>query len=246
MFALATVPVVVMLVCGLVLVVSSVWRLRSRRAGGTGVIPMAFLWSTLGALVLSAGAVAVRGVLPDGTAPTAAPSPTVQLGANAARFSSSLSGGEAPSGAVSAPASIVGAVSPSSVPSLSQAGLTPQTPPAATAPGAPLAAAPYGPLAGGGAAGAATGGTGASGTGAPAGGTPANTGGTTSSPHAPLPASSPAPAPVASATGSASTSPSSSASPAPAASPSASPTAPPSKRCGTDILGVTVSLQDCK
>ncbi|KHL03838.1 hypothetical protein [Sinomonas humi] len=243
-FALATVPVVVMLVCGLVLVVSSVWRLRSRRAGGTGAIPMAFLWTTLGALVLSAGAVAVRGVLPEGTAPTAAPEPTVQLGPNPAGFSSSLAGGETPSGAVSAPASIVRSVSPSSGPTLSQAGLMPQPPAPLPAPGTPAAGAPYGALAGGaagapgpaaaGAPGAAAGApdAAASGGGSPAAAAPGTTG-TPTSPRAASAASSPAPAP----------SPSSSASPEPTTSDSA---ASSSKSCGTSLLGVTVSLGKCK
>ncbi|WP_138444605.1 hypothetical protein [Sinomonas susongensis] len=244
LFALATVPVAVMLACGLVLVVASFWRLSSRRAGGSGVVPMAFLWTTLGALVLSAGAVAVRGVLPQGSAPTAAPpAPTVQLGSNPARFSSPLSAGQSPSGAVSAPASIVGSVSPSSLPSLSQAGLTP--PPALAAPRPPLAPSSA-PLSGTGAPGSGTSGTGGAAPaagGSSAGGAPASNGGA-AQPQTPAAAASPSAAPTAAPSRSAAPATTSGGTPSRSAA-SPSPTPSPSKGCGTNVLGIDVAPQSC-
>ncbi len=165
---LLTVPVGVMLVCGLVLAVASFWRLGSRRAGGTGVVPMAFLWSTLAALVLSVGAVAMRGLLPDASAPTAAtidrPGPSV---------------GSSRSAPIPAATSIPGAVSTSHGPSVSQVELTPRpAAPATTAP--PVAAAPSVAQSSVGAGGGST-----------AGRTSANAGGAPQPPSGPLAASSP-------------------------------------------------------
>lgn len=65
LLALATVPVAVLAVSAALLVAALVWRSRSSRSAGLGLMPLAVVWGSLVALVLSLGAVALNGALPD-------------------------------------------------------------------------------------------------------------------------------------------------------------------------------------
>lgn len=62
--ALLAAPLVVLVVCAFVLVVALFWRSRSRRSEGFGLVPIAFVWTALAALVLALGATAAQMVVP--------------------------------------------------------------------------------------------------------------------------------------------------------------------------------------
>lgn len=70
--ALIYFPLELLITCGLLLIVALVWRSRSSRALGSGLMPIAVVWGAVGALVLSVGAVAARTVIPGLELPSAA------------------------------------------------------------------------------------------------------------------------------------------------------------------------------
>lgn len=143
--ALIYFPLELLITCGLLLIVALVWRSRSSRALGSGLMPIAVVWSAVGALVLSVGAVAARTVIPGLELPSAA-------SASPGAFSSddpSASQPQPASSPVASPSSTISVQSAEPAQHLTQASVPQATVPAAPAQGGAAAqpAAPVVPLA---------------------------------------------------------------------------------------------------
>ncbi|MEA5454229.1 hypothetical protein SPF06_05775 [Sinomonas sp. JGH33] len=73
--ALVYFPLELLIACLAVLVAAILWRSRSRRSGGAGLMPVGVVWGAAGTLILSVGAVAVRTMSPGADVPSAASVP---------------------------------------------------------------------------------------------------------------------------------------------------------------------------
>ncbi|WP_422935655.1 hypothetical protein [Sinomonas sp. P47F7] len=140
--ALVYFPLELLITCGLLLVVALVWRSRSPRAGGSGLMPMAVVWGAVGALVLSMGAVAARTLIPGFQPPSAASASSGRFGAGPGATEDPPSA--SPSGATPSPT--ISVQSAEAAQHLTQASV-PEAPPAAPAQGGGAAGQPAAPAA---------------------------------------------------------------------------------------------------